>query len=173
MLPDILIIVVVGDNLVMSVFSAPGEGLWVGAGAGIFHLETHSPFRLWGERQGFKDRANLLYDFKDEVYLRTSSGIHIWKDNLFEQITDPDLVQMITLQPVTIDNGQDSVLILTTLRGMFELSGGKQERIDSVGTRYFTIFQPEGASDYFWAGGDQGIEKYVYRNKTANENKGK
>ncbi len=106
------------DDQVYSAFQDDQQSVWLALQGSISRVELFSPLRKWDQDLGIRGTVQAVLRYKGILYAATSLGVFYMKNQRFEQI--PNLKEAKSLKMHT-QNGTDSVLLVGTKQGVFEI----------------------------------------------------
>lgn len=118
-------------NDVKQVIEDKRHTLWLPLNNGLSAVDYSSPLFNYGEESGIKGNVNAVIEFKDILYVATSSGLYSRSNTDKEYSFNP--VKNITGQIWNLNIVRD-VLIAGGTEGLFKINGRKGEKVLQVNT---------------------------------------
>ncbi len=114
------------DDAVLSLYEDQQRALWVGMQVGIARIETGSPLRYFGEREGIRGSIWEMARHEGRLYFASIMGLFYLDENrgVFQQVAGVSS-QCWTILPF------GTSLLAGTFDGIFEVKGGQARRISN------------------------------------------
>ncbi len=116
-------------------FADKQNELWAGTSYGISRIEINAPFRIFGEKVGIPGTIYNIIRFKNNLYATTNLGMYYYDGEKFKGIqalTEENSVQVFL--PAIYENPltKDSVLLVSTIYGMYKVQKNKAFKINDI-----------------------------------------
>ena len=116
-------------------FADKQNELWAGTSYGISRVEINSPFRIFDEKGGIPGTIYNILRFKNNLYATSNLGMYYYNGERFKGIktlTGENSVQVFL--PASYQNPitKDSVLLVSTIYGMYKVQGDKALKINDI-----------------------------------------
>ncbi len=154
------------SSTVHHLFVDKQNGLWTGLSYGVAKIEYSSPFRIFNNKSGIPGTIYDLFRFKDMVYASSNIGLYYYNGKQFtgvEALTEENSVQIFMPIVFPTNNKTDSILLITTISGMFSINGKLAEKINNISPD--AIFQSESDNTKFYCSVDYDLYTFYYNGK--------
>lgn len=152
------------NNTVWDLYPDREGNLWAALENGISKILYPSPARILDERSGFDGLIQAITEFRDRIYLATSSGIYF----LNKSLNDQGKMKFEHIQGISVQSWfllpLDNSLYCATNDGIFEIRGNQAYLID-VNLRYtYCLYRSISDSTIIYAGLHNGLAVLEYVN---------
>ncbi|HRH63320.1 MAG TPA: SpoIIE family protein phosphatase [Bacteroidia bacterium] len=127
------------DNNVRSLFCDKQGFLWAALDNGISFVELNSAFRFYKTSTESSDNVNAVFATDKYVYAATTNGLFYSQRandiiTEFKLVVNSEAVFYDAIQSIRV--GEDSLLIVLSKNGLFQLRGNSLEAIDKSSEKY-------------------------------------
>ncbi|MEL6561335.1 MAG: ATP-binding protein [Bacteroidota bacterium] len=132
-------------------------GLWLSSNVGIYRVGMDMPLTFWDTINGLKGALYDIIDYKQQVYVATSAGVYLKKQNQFKKIKG---IKDASWKFHVFNQQQSDRLMVATSAGVYEIDGTAVKKVIDIGARFIYI-SPQ-LPDVLWVVSKESLEFFRY-----------